>query len=132
QYWNGGWGWTRGYVYVGGQLLAIQSGGVRWVHQDPVTKSQRVTDASGAVTPTQVDLDPWGGETTRSTNTSAQPQRYTTYTRDENGGDEAMMRRYSGTQQRFSQPLIDTALVIIWFTTFWGFILYAWAHYSII
>ena len=56
--------WTRGYVYLGGQLVAIQSGSggaVSTVHQDPVTKSQRITDSSGALTSTVVDLDPWGG-----------------------------------------------------------------------
>jgi RHS repeat-associated protein len=75
-----------------------------WMHQDPVTKSQRVTDVNGAVTATKIDLDPWGGETRASAHTSTQPQRYTTYTRDQNGGDDAQMRRYSGAQQRFSQP----------------------------
>jgi len=48
-------------------MVAIQSGGVNWVHQDPVTKSQRVTNGSGTVTST-IDLDPWGGETNRSSN----------------------------------------------------------------
>jgi RHS repeat-associated protein len=81
-----------------------QSGTVSWVHQDPVTKSQRVTDVNGTVTATKIDLDPWGGETRASAHTSTQPQRYTTYTRDQNGGDDAQMRRYSGAQQRFSQP----------------------------
>jgi YD repeat-containing protein len=58
----------RGYVYLGGQMLAIQqSNAVSWVHQDPVTKSQRVTNSAGAVTST-IDLDPWGGETARSSN----------------------------------------------------------------
>jgi hypothetical protein len=33
--------WARGYVYLGGQMVAIQSSGVNWVHQDPITKSQR-------------------------------------------------------------------------------------------
>ena len=74
------------------------------MHQDPVTKSQRVTDVNGAVTATKIDLDPWGAETTGSAHTSTQPQRYATYTRDANGGDDAQMRRYSGAQQRFSQP----------------------------
>jgi hypothetical protein len=32
--------WTRGYVYQGGQMLAIQSGGVNWVHQDPTNRGQ--------------------------------------------------------------------------------------------
>jgi YD repeat-containing protein len=52
--------WTRGYVYLGGQLLAIQQGSsntVSWVHQDPITKSQRVTASNGSVTAT-IDLDP--------------------------------------------------------------------------
>ena len=83
----------RGYVYLGSQILAIQqSNQVSWVHQDPVTKSQRITNSSGTVTST-IDLDPWGGETSRSTNQAFQPHRYTTYERDANGGDEAMMRR---------------------------------------
>jgi YD repeat-containing protein len=55
--------WTRGYVYLGGQMIAVQAGGVSWVHQDPVTKSQRITDNLGNVIST-VDLDPWGGELT--------------------------------------------------------------------
>ncbi len=99
---NASGGWTRGYVYLGGQMLAIQSAGVSWVHQDPVTKSQRITDSSGAVTST-IDLDPWGGETA-SSNPVFQPHRFTTYERDGNDGDEAMMRRYSGKWHRFHQP----------------------------
>jgi len=102
---------TRGYVYLGGQLLAVQEGRedsakpdrVLWVHQDPVTKSQRLTDKTGAVVST-IDLDPWGGETGRSEFQSSQPRRYTTYERDANGGDEAMFRRYESRWSRFSQP----------------------------
>ncbi len=94
----------RGYVYLGGQMLAIQqSNQVSWVHQDPVTKSQRVTNSSGTVTST-IDLDPWGGETSRSSNAAFQPHKYTTYERDANGGDEAMMRRFTGKWHRFDQP----------------------------
>jgi RHS repeat-associated protein len=100
---NASGGWTRGYVYLGGQMLAIQSGGVSWVHQDPVTKSQRVTNSAGSVVST-IDLDPWGGETGRSSNQAFQPHRYTSYTRDANGGDDAMMRRYQVNWSRFSQP----------------------------
>jgi RHS repeat-associated protein len=51
-----------------------------------------------------VELDPWGGETGRSSNQSLQPHRYTSYERDNNGGDEAMMRRYESQWQRFAQP----------------------------
>jgi RHS repeat-associated protein len=100
---NGSGGWNRGYVYLGGQLLAVQYGGVYWVHQDPVTKSQRVTNSSGAVVST-IDLDPWGGETNRSASSAFQPHKYTTYERDANGGDDAMMRRYQSNWTRFSQP----------------------------
>ena len=99
------WGgtWERGYVYLGGQLLAVQRGGVHWVHQDPVTKSQRLTDTNGAVIST-IDLDPWGGETWRSSNQAFQPHRFTSYERDGNGGDDAMMRRYNGKWHRFAHP----------------------------
>jgi RHS repeat-associated protein len=94
----------RGYVYLGSQMLAIQqSNQVSWVHQDPVTKSQRITNSSGTITST-IDLDPWGGETSRSSNQAFQPHRYTTYERDANGGDDAMMRRYAGKWHRFVQP----------------------------
>jgi RHS repeat-associated protein len=94
----------RGYVYLGSQVLAIQqSNQVSWVHQDPITKSQRVTNSSGTVTST-IDLDPWGGETSRSSNQAFQPHRYTSYERDSNGSDEAMMRRYAGKWHRFAQP----------------------------
>jgi RHS repeat-associated protein len=68
-----------------------------------VTKSQRVTNSSGTVTST-IDLDPWGGETNRSANSAFQPHKYTTYERDGNGGDDAMMRRYTAKWHRFSQP----------------------------
>ncbi|HJP94768.1 MAG TPA: S8 family serine peptidase [Pyrinomonadaceae bacterium] len=96
--------WWRGYVYLGNQLLALQYGNaVSWVHQDPVTKSQRLTNSSGTVTST-IDLDPWGGETSRSSNQTSQPHRYTSYERDGDGGDEAMMRRYNGKWHRFMQP----------------------------
>ena len=94
----------RGYVYLGNQMLAIQQNNqVSWVHQDPVTKSQRITNSSGTIT-SSIDLDPWGGETARSSNQAFQPHRYTTYERDGNGGDEAMMRRYTGKWHRFAQP----------------------------
>lgn len=102
---NSSGGWQRGYVYDGnGQLLALQDGGyVRWVHQDPVTKSQKVTDTIGGVLAT-VDLDPWGGETSRSYNSYLQPRKYTTYERDGNGSDEALMRRFNRWHSRFDQP----------------------------
>ncbi len=100
---NSSGSWTRGFVYLGGQMVAIQSSGVYWTFQDPVTKSQRVTDGAGNVVST-IDLDPWGGETWRSSNQAFQPHRYTTYERDNNGGDEAMMRRYQSYWNRFSQP----------------------------
>jgi RHS repeat-associated protein len=100
---NGSGGWSRGYVCLGGQMVAIQNGAVNWVHQDPVTKSQRITNSSGAVVST-IDLDPWGGETNRSGNSAFQPHKYTTYERDANGGDDAMHRRYQSNWTRFSQP----------------------------
>jgi hypothetical protein len=84
-------------------MVAIQSSGVNWVHQDPVTKSQRVTNSSGTVTST-IDLDPWGGETSTSSNQAFQPHRYTSYERDVNGSDDAMMRRYHGYWNHFDQP----------------------------
>jgi len=100
---NSAGSWTRGYVYASGQMIAVQAGGVNWVYQDPVTKSQRVTDNSGNVIST-VDLDPWGGETAASSNQAFQPHRFTSYERDGNSGDEAMMRRYTGKWHRFDQP----------------------------
>ena len=49
---------TRGFVYQGGQLLAVQQNNqVSWVHEDPVAKSKRVTNSSGNVVST-VELDP--------------------------------------------------------------------------
>src|ERR1041385_3211205 len=97
-------GLQRGYVYLGNQLLSLQTDNqVSWVHQDPITKSQRITNSSCTVTST-IDLDPWGGETSRSSNQASQPHRYTSYERDGNGGDEAMMRRYNGKWHRFMQP----------------------------
>jgi len=95
--------WARGYVYLGGQLLAVQYGGVFWVHQDPLVKSKRVTDSSGTVVST-VELDPWGGETNRSSNEAFQPRKFTTYERDSIASDDAMNRRYNRWWSRFEQP----------------------------
>jgi len=68
-----------------------------------VVKSQRVTEANGAVS-TAIELDPWGGETDRSWQQYQQPQRFTSYLRDGNESDEAMMRRYNRWWSRFDQP----------------------------
>ena len=73
-----------------------------WVHEDGVTKSKRTTDVYGNVAST-VELDPWGANTARSSATVFQPQNFTSYTRDLNGDQDAMARRYSPTG-RFSQP----------------------------
>jgi RHS repeat-associated protein len=97
------WQWNRGYVYLGAQLLAVQQGGVYWMHEDPITKSKRVTDSAGAVVST-VETDPWGGDTNRSSNGAFQPKKFTSYDRDANGTDEAMFRRYNRSQSRFDQP----------------------------
>jgi RHS repeat-associated protein len=97
------WGWNRGYVYVGSQLLAVKQGGVNWMHEDPVTKSKRVTNSSGAIVST-IELDPWGASTSRNVNSAFQPRKFTSYTNDLDGCDEAMMRRYGSSWSRFSQP----------------------------
>jgi len=98
------WGWNRGYVYVGSQLLAVQqSASVNWMHEDPVTKSKRVTNSAGAVI-SMIETDPWGADTNRSSNSAFQPKKFTTYERDANGTDEAMFRRYNRWQSRFDQP----------------------------
>lgn len=73
------------------------------MHEDPITKSKRVTNSSGAVVST-VELDPWGADTNRSNNTAFQPKKFTSYERDGNGTDEAMFRRYNRWQSRFDQP----------------------------
>ena len=76
-----------------------------WVHEDAITKSQRTTDVYGAVTPNGVvELDPWGANTDRSSPGPAfQPHQISGYTKDGNGDQDAMARRYSPTG-RFSQP----------------------------
>ncbi|HKV35652.1 MAG TPA: S8 family serine peptidase [Pyrinomonadaceae bacterium] len=94
----------RGYVYLGGELLAVQqSNAVSWVHQDPIVKSKRVTNGSGVVVST-IELDPWGGNTNRNNNAAFQPQAFTTYTRDSIAADDAMFRRYNRWWSRFDQP----------------------------
>jgi RHS repeat-associated protein len=101
---NASGGWTRGYVYLGGQMLAIQQSGVTWVHQEPLTKAQRLTNSNGNVTST-IELDPFGGDTSRTVNGATQPHTFTSYERDTTGGmDEAMMRRYHGWWSHFDQP----------------------------
>jgi RHS repeat-associated protein len=100
---SGSGNWTRGYVYAGGKLLAVQQSGVFWVHEDPITKSKRVTDANGNVV-SSIELDPWGADTTRSNAAAFQPKKFTSYDRDANGTDEAMFRRYNRKHSRFDQP----------------------------
>jgi RHS repeat-associated protein len=101
---GGGGGWSRGYVYLGSQLLALQQNGVYWMHQDPVTKGERVTNSSRGIE-SAIELDPWGGEVvSRMTNSSFQNRWYTTYEMDENGSYEAMHRRYNRWWSRFEQP----------------------------
>jgi RHS repeat-associated protein len=101
------WGWARGYVYSSsGQLIAVQQDSqVRWVHEDPVTKTKRMTDSSGAVISTIV-FDPWGGAmgSPWSQNTGQQRKRFTTYERDGNEHDEAMFRRYNHWMPGFIHP----------------------------
>jgi RHS repeat-associated protein len=99
---SSGGGWARGYVYLGSQLLAIQSGGVYWMHSDPIAKSEIVTNSSKGVV-SAIELDPWGGETSRMTNSSFQSRWYTSYERDENGSYDAMSRRYNRWWSRFEQ-----------------------------
>jgi len=100
---NGSGAWVRGYVYLGGEMLAVQQGGVYWMYQDPVAKSKRVTDGSGNVVST-IELDPWGGETNRSSNEAFQPHKFSTYEHDVNASDDAMHRRYNRWWSRFEQP----------------------------
>lgn len=95
---------TRGFVYRGGEVIAVhQDSAVSWVHQDPIAKSKRVTNSLGTVVST-IEMDPWGGETSRSSNAAFQPRRFTTYTRDANASDDAMHRRYNRWHSRFDQP----------------------------
>jgi RHS repeat-associated protein len=69
-----------------------------------VTKGQRLTDGGGNVVST-IELDPWGGDTSRSLNGGVQPHTFTSYERDTTGGlDEAQQRRYHGWWSRFDQP----------------------------
>jgi RHS repeat-associated protein len=95
--------WLRGYVYLEQQLIAVQAGGVFWAHQEPVTKSQRLTDIYGNITST-VELDPFGADTARSQNELQQPHRFTTYERDVDGEDDAMFRHYNRWWGTFNQP----------------------------
>jgi RHS repeat-associated protein len=94
--------WMRGYVYAGEQMVAVQNAGNYFVHQDPITKSQRITNSSGAVVE-GIELDPFGGETNRSWGSQYQKQRYTTWERDWTG-DESLFRRYHGWWSRFAHP----------------------------
>lgn len=97
-------GWQRGFVYAGSALLAVQQSGVYFVHEDPVTKSKRVTAATDGSVQSVVELDPWGADTSHSSNSAFQPRKFTSYERDANGSDDAMMRRYNRWHSRFDQP----------------------------
>ena len=74
------WSWNRSYVYSGSGLLAVQSANsVSWVHEDPITKSKRITNSSGTVT-SSIELDPWGADAGAawSSNSAFQPRKFTT------------------------------------------------------
>ena len=71
------WAATGGAAEQSGELGARGSSG-----------EERVTNSSGNVVST-VELDPWGGDTSRSSNEAFQPRRFTTYDRDGNNSDEA-------------------------------------------
>ena len=91
-------------MYLGNQLLAVQQqNAVYWMHEDPIVKSKRITNGSGNVVST-VELDRWGGSTSRNNNNAFQPHKFTTYERDGNASDEAMFRRYNRWWSRFDQP----------------------------
>ncbi|CDM65425.1 RHS repeat-associated core domain-containing protein [Pyrinomonas methylaliphatogenes] len=62
-----------------------------------------MTDEAGNVVAV-VELDPWGGETDRSVNQRQQPYLYTSYERDGDGVDQALMRSYHGWWTRFNEP----------------------------
>jgi len=51
-----------------------------------------------------VELDPWGGNTNRSSNDAFQPHKFNNYERDINQSDDAMFRRYNRWWSRFDQP----------------------------
>ena len=72
------------------------------MHQDPLVKSKRITDSSGTVV-SSIELDPWGGNTNRTSNGAFQPRWFNGYERDNNGADEAMFRRYNRWWSRFDQ-----------------------------
>jgi RHS repeat-associated protein len=85
-------------------LLAVQHAGVFFVHEDPVTKSKRMTNTYGAVQ-SETELDPFGAEVGAfESNSAFQPRKFTSYERDANGTDEAMLRRYNRWHSRFDQP----------------------------
>jgi hypothetical protein len=104
---NGYTQWMRGYVYLGTQMLAIQDGATLWVHNEPVTKGQRLPDTAGNVVST-VEVAPFGGETLRMSSQWRQPHRYTTYERDANGGDERWRgdMKVSGSGSHSLTPLM--------------------------
>jgi len=63
-----------------------------------------MTDTSGnIVANATIELDPFGGETNRTSN-SRQSHVFTTYERDGAGMDEAGARKYFGWWLRFDQP----------------------------
>jgi RHS repeat-associated protein len=99
---------ARTYTYLGEHLLALRNvgekgSGTYWVHEDPITKSKRVTNSLGTVVST-IETDPWGADTNRSANAAFQPRKFTSYDRDGNGSDEAMFRRSNRWHSRYDQP----------------------------
>ena len=73
------------------------------MHEDPITKSKRVTNSAGTVVST-IEMDPWGADTNRSNNAAFQPKKFNSYERDANLSDEAMFRRYNRWHSRFDPP----------------------------
>jgi RHS repeat-associated protein len=63
-----------------------------------------VTSTHG-VLQSSTELDPYGAEVGAfESNSAFQPRKFTSYERDANGTDEAMLRRYNRWHSRFDQP----------------------------
>jgi RHS repeat-associated protein len=102
---NGSGTWTNSYVYMGGRLLALYSGGTSgttyFVHQDHLGSSRLLTSMNKSVYDS-MDYLPFGEQIAGDTSTA---HKFTGYERDsETGNDYASNRYYGSRYGSFMSP----------------------------
>ena len=102
QTYNSGAGWGPGYVYLGGQPLALYSNSTTYfMHEDHLGSTRLMTDINGN-NYDSLDFLPFGDQIGGGTGTT---HKFTGYERDDESNlDNAQARYYSSQMGRFMSP----------------------------